>query len=241
MAELDTTIQKYQDLASRTQGGYDINDIAGLYSQMSTEYKRLPQLYKTLWAIFDDVRNKNDIEQLRQALVPRLEEINGELVDVHLKIRDDFYEALTAFASCLKVALQSATFFEDTAFSEQDRRQYKETVKQLSSLRQLVQQDAGEKVDYDEYAVKVKKLLNKHVVGIAVKEPNAVYEVNKIGQQQKSENWSEDKTRNETDIIKTRITRMIEQKLRDDPYAQEAFPNYCARSLLKLKNCLTIR
>src|SRR5690606_6947015 len=45
LAELDTTIQKYQDLASRTQGGYDINDIAGLYSQMSTEYKRLPQLY----------------------------------------------------------------------------------------------------------------------------------------------------------------------------------------------------
>src|SRR5690606_33033526 len=36
LAELDTTIQKYQDLASRTQGGYDINDIAGLYNQMST-------------------------------------------------------------------------------------------------------------------------------------------------------------------------------------------------------------
>nr|MBF4297119.1 type I restriction endonuclease subunit R [Vibrio anguillarum] len=32
-----------------------------------------------------------------------------------------------------------------------------------------------------------------------------------------------DKTRNETDIIKTRVTRMIEQELRDDPYAQEAF------------------
>ncbi len=31
------------------------------------------------------------------------------------------------------------------------------------------------------------------------------------------------KTRNETDIIKTRVTRMIEQELRDDPYAQEAF------------------
>ncbi|MBF4296133.1 type I restriction endonuclease subunit R, partial [Vibrio anguillarum] len=37
LAELDTTIQKYQDLASRTQGGYDINDITGLYNQMSTE------------------------------------------------------------------------------------------------------------------------------------------------------------------------------------------------------------
>ncbi|EOV5436450.1 TPA: type I restriction endonuclease subunit R [Vibrio parahaemolyticus] len=223
LAELDTTIQKYQDLASRTQGGYDINDIAGLYSQMSTEYKRLPQLYKQLWAIFDGVNNKNDIEQLRQVLVPKIEEREGELVDVHLKVREDFYEALTAFASCLKVALQSATFFEDKSFSEQDRRHYKETVKQFSSLRQLVQQDAGEKIDYDEYAEQVKKLLDKHVVGVEVKEPGGVYEVSKMGQKQQPGDWGEDKTRNETDIIKTRVTRMIEQELRDDPYAQEAF------------------
>ncbi len=230
LAELDTTIQKYQDLASRTQGGYDINDIAGLYNQMSTEYKRLPQLYKQLWAIFDGVKNKNDIEQLRQVLVPKIEEQkpltpgeSGELVDVHLKVREDFYEALTAFASCLKVALQSATFFEDKSFSDQDRRHYKETVKQFSSLRQLVQQDVGEKIDYDEYAEQVKKLLNKHVVGVEVKEPGGVYEVGKMGQKQQPEDWSEDKTRNETDIIKTRVTRKIEQELRDDPYAQEAF------------------
>ena len=223
LSELDTTIQKYQDLASRTQGGYDINDIAGLYNQMSTEYKRLPQLYKQLWAIFDGVKNKNDIEQLRQVLVPKIEDRGGELVDVHLKVREDFYEALTAFASCLKVALQSATFFEDKSFSDQDRRHYKETVKQFSSLRQLVQQDAGEKIDYDQYAEQVKKLLDKHVVGVEVKEPGGVYEVGKMGQKQQPEDWSEDKTRNETDIIKTRVTRMIEQELRDDPYAQEAF------------------
>ncbi|MBA3979649.1 MAG: DEAD/DEAH box helicase [Alcanivorax sp.] len=230
LAELDTTIQKYQDLASRTQGGYDINDIAGLYNQMSTEYKRLPQLYKQLWAIFANVKNKNDIEQLRQVLVPRMVEQepsapgeSGELVDSHLKVREDFYEALTAFASCLKVALQSATFFEDKSFSDEDRRHYKETVKQFSSLRQLVQQDASERVDYDEYAEQVNKLLDKHVVGVEVKEPSGVFEVGKMGQQDKPEEWSEDKVRNETDIIKTRVTRMIEQELRDDPYAQEAF------------------
>lgn len=223
LSELDTTIQKYQDLASRTQGGYDINDIAGLYNQMSTEYKRLPQLYKQLWAIFDGVKNKNDIEQLRQVLVPKTEERDGELVDVHLKVREDFYEALTAFSSCLKVALQSATFFDDKSFSDQDRNHYKETAKQFSSLRQLVQRDAGEKIDYDEYADQVKKLLDKHVVGVEVKEPEGVYEVGKMGQKQQPEDWSEDKTRNETDIIKTRVTRMIEQELRDDPYAQEAF------------------
>ena len=222
LKELDTTIAKYQDLASRTQGGYDINDIAGLYNQMSTEYKRLPQLYKDLWAIFSNVKNKNDTEQLRQVLVPKMEERDGELVDVHLKIRQDFYSALTAFASCLKIALQSATFFEDKAFTDEDRRHYKETLKQFSSLRQVAREDAGETVRYDRYAEQVKKLLDKHVVGVEVKEPAGVYEVGLMGKKNPKD-WSDDKTRNETDIIKTRITKTIEQELRDDPYAQESF------------------
>lgn len=223
LSELDTTIAKYQDLASRTQGGFDINDIEGLYQQMSTEYKRLPRLYDELWAIFAKVKNKNDIEQLRQVLVPRMQEVDSEFVDVNLKVREDFYDALTAFTSCLKVALQSATFYEDTSFSDDDRKYYKETVKQFSSLRQLAKQDAGEAIDYDEYAERVKKLMDKHVVGVEVREPEGVYEVGKMGKQQNPKEWSEDKTRNETDIIKTRIAKKIEQELCDDPYAQEAF------------------
>lgn len=72
------------------------------------------------------------------------------------------------------------------------------------------------------HAGRIRKLLDKHVVGVEVKDPRGVYEVGKMGQQ-KPEQWSEEKTRNETDIIKTRISKMIEQDLRDDPYAQEAF------------------
>ena len=220
LAELDTTIQKYQDLAARTQSGYDIDDITGLYHPMSTEYKRLPQLYRQLWDIFDEVKNKNDIEQLRQVLVPRIEEQGDERVDVHLPVREAFYEALTAFSSCLKVALQSITFFEDRSFSEDDRRHYKETIKQFLSLRRLAQQDAGEHVG-DEYDEEMKRLLDRHLVGVDIKESGGVYEVSQMGQP--PEEWSEEKTRNETDIIKTRITRMIEQDLQDDPYAQETF------------------
>jgi len=231
LGELDTTIQDYQDLASRTQGGYDVNDIAGLYSQMSTEYKRLPHLYSILWSTFDGVKNKNDIEQMKSPLIPKMENRNGEFVDVNQKRRDDFFEALTDFSSCLKVALQSAMFFEDTSFSDLDRRHYKETVKQLSSLRQLVKQASGEQVDYDDYAERVKKLLDKHVVGVGVEESKAQYEVGKMGQSSEPKDWGEDKTRNETDIIKTRVTKMIEQELSDDPYAQESFSTLLMKAI----------
>ena len=221
LAELDTTLRQYQDLASRTQGGYDIHDIAGLYNHVSSEYKRLPQRYDALWAIFAGVKNKNDIEQLRQRLVPRLVEENGAWIDSNQKLRDDFYEALTAFSRCLTIALQSMAFFEDKSFSEAKRIHYKETAKQFASLRLLVQQDAGERINYQQYQQPLKKLLDRQVAGIMVREPDGVYELSQMGQPYND--WSDEKIRNETDLIKTRVTRMIEQELRDDPYAQAAF------------------
>lgn len=223
LSELDTTIAKYQDLAQRTQGGFDIHDLVGLYGQMSTEYKKLPHLYKSLWDIFKRVPNKNDIEQLRQVLIPKMEEINGEIVDVNIKIRDDFYEALTEFSTCLKIALQSETFYQDKSFTEADRDLYKETQKQFFSLRAIAKQDAGEIIIYDEYQEQIRKLMDKYVVGVGIKEPKGVYEVGKMGKKVNREEWSDEKTRNETDIIKTRVTKMIEQNLRNDPYAKEAF------------------
>lgn len=223
LAELDTTITKYQDLANRTQGGFDLNDLIGLYGQMSTEYKKLPALYDSLWDIFKQVKNKSDHEQLRQVLVPKLQNIDNEMVDINLPIREEFYERLGDFATCLKIALASSTFYEDQSFSDKDRNHYKETLKQLTSLRLVAKADAGESVEYDTYTEQVKKLMDKHVVGVDIKEPTGVYEVGKMGTQQAPENWNEEKTRNETDIIKTRIAKKIEQSLNDDPYAQSSF------------------
>ena len=57
LKELDTAITEYQDLAKKTQGGFDIEDIEGLYSDVSTEYKRLPTLHDALWAVFKGVKN----------------------------------------------------------------------------------------------------------------------------------------------------------------------------------------
>ncbi|WP_412754155.1 type I restriction endonuclease subunit R [Legionella londiniensis] len=223
LKELDTTIAKYQDLASRTQQGYDITDLDGLYHQMSSEYKRLPLLYDALWQIFKEVKNKGDFEQLRQVLIPKIQEVDGDLVDTNLKVREDFYDALSEFANCLKVALQSDSFFDDKSITDAQRTHYKETLKQFTSLRQIAKLDAGEIIIYDKYAELVKKLMDKHVVGVQIKEPEGVYEVGKMGHQERPEEWNEEKTRNETDIIKTRIAKMIEQDLRDDPYAQETF------------------
>jgi len=224
LKQLDTAIQDYQDLEERTQGGFDIDDIEGLYQQTSTEYKRLPILHDKLWALFEVVQNKSDLEQYRQVLIPKYAtDQNGDDYDTRQRVREDFYEALRDFSLCLEVALGSAYFFQDKNFPEDLITQYKNDLRFFTNLRRLVRRDAGETLDYSDYQDRIRKLISKHVVGENIREPEGVYLVNELGKEQPPEEWSEEKTRNETDVIKTRVRRTIEQKLQDDPYAQKVF------------------
>ncbi|MBL4761451.1 MAG: type I restriction endonuclease subunit R [Gammaproteobacteria bacterium] len=234
LKELDTTIEKYQDLAERTQGGFDVNDLKGLYNSMDTEYKKLPGLYSTLWAIFEGVKNKQDPAALRQALTPKVNEVQGQLIDTKLKNRDEFYSSLTDFSNCMKVALQSVTYFDDKSF-EDKRLHYKQTLKMFIDLRKQVREDANETIDYDEYAEDVRQLLDKHIAGIEIKEPEGVYLVGNLGKDVKPQNLTDDEARNQTDKITGRITKMIEQDLADDPYAQEYFSNLLKKAIADTK------
>lgn len=224
LKELDTAVRAYQDLEARTQGGYELADIEGLYHQISTEYKRLPGLHDALWAIFSGISNKQDLEQYRQLLIPRYaEDEDGQSYDTRQKLRDDFYAALTAFGLCLQTALSSRSFFEDHGFSEADVRRYKDDLRFFTSLRQIARRDALEAVDYTVYEEQIRRLVDKQVIGSHVREPEGVYLVHQLGQPEAAEQWSEEKTRNETDMIRTRLRKTIEQDLADDPYAQKVF------------------
>jgi len=224
LEELDTSIKKYQDLASRTQGGYDIDDIEGLFEQVSSEYKKLPMLHDNLWAIFSSVKDISDREQFRRVLIPEYtDDGDGNNYDKKQKTRDDFYKALTEFGLCLKIALSSHGFFEDSQFSEERIRTYKQHLKFFIEVRATAKRDAQETIDYSAYEKQISRLVDKHVVGNAIRELEGLYVVTALGKEEKPEEWSIEKTRNETDIIRTRVKKTIEQELAIDPYAQKFF------------------
>lgn len=224
LAELDTSIQDYQDLADQTQAGYDIDDLAGTVSNVSMEYKRLPSLYDALWAIFADVDNRKDREQYRRVLVPDYrEDDSGISTDNHQKIREDFYDALTAFGMCLKLALSSRSFFEDGGFSEETITTYKRDLKFFTEIRMQAKQDAHETVDFTEYEEQIRRLVDKQVIGKEVIDPDGYIVVDELGANDDPDTWSDEKTRTEADVIKTRLRKTIEQSLIDDPYAQRMF------------------
>ncbi len=224
LKELDTAIRAYQDLETRTQGGFDVADIEGLYRNFGTEYKRLPALHDRLWSFFQEVVNKLDREQFRQVLTPKFAtDSDGQEYDERQKLRDDFYAALTEFGLCLQTALSSRSFFEDKSFSEALIARYKGDLRFFSELRQTARRDAMETVDYSSYEEQIRRLVDKQVIGKEVREPEGVYLVHQLGQAEDIAQWSPEKTRNETDLIRTRLRRTIEQELADDPYAQKVF------------------
>ena len=232
LKELDTSVREYQDLAERTQGGYDIDDLIGTYENVSTEYKRLPSLHDALWAIFERVRNRADREQFRRVLAPHLKEDEaGQSYDRNQKVREDFYEALTEFGMCMKLALSSRSFFEDRSFSEESIRTYKDDLRFFTELRIQAKQDAQETVDFSQYETQIRNLVDKHVIGEQISDSDGVIIVNEMAEEDAGDLWSDEKTRTETDIIKTRLTRSIEQDLADDPYAQQVFSELLRRAI----------
>lgn len=224
LEKLDTAIRAYQELESKTQGGFDVADIEGLYQSFSTEYKRLPALHDRLCSFFKGITNKKDPEQYRQILSPRfLTDEEGNEYDERQKLRDDFYTALTEFGLCLQISLSSRSFFEDRSFSEDLIRRYKDDLRFFSDLRKTARRDAMETIDYSVYEEQIRRLVDKQVIGKEVREPEGVYVVHQLGKPEDTNNWSNEKARNEADIIRTRIRKTIEQDLAADPYAQKVF------------------
>jgi len=211
-------------LRRKTQGGYEIDDLAGTVSNVSTEYKRLPGLHDALWAIFADVKNKHDREQFRQILVPRLRDDGDDAdIDDNQKVREDFYDALTAFGMCLHLALSSRAFFEDRGFSEATIQTYKRDLKFFTEIRIQAKRDANETVDFIVYEAQIRRLVDSQVIGQQIVDPEGVILVGGLGTSDDPDDWSDDKTRTEADLIKTRVRKTIEQDLIDDPHAQRVF------------------
>ncbi|KAA6336377.1 Type-1 restriction enzyme R protein [termite gut metagenome] len=133
---------------------YDPEDLNGVFTDVSDEVKKLPQKHSELWDIFKAIPNKRDLEAYSQLLR-------------HEDIRQQFYERLTAFASCLKIALSSLDFHKNN--DEQRINQYKEDLTIFLKLRRAVQERYSDSIDYKKHEVQIQKLIDTHIESSEVK------------------------------------------------------------------------
>ncbi|OAV65635.1 Type-1 restriction enzyme R protein [Bacteroidales bacterium Barb6XT] len=133
---------------------YDPEDLNNVFTDVSEETKKLPQKHSELWDIFKAVPNKRDLEAYGQLLR-------------HEDIRQQFYEKLTAYTSCLKTALSSIVFHKEN--DEQRINQYKDDLTMFLKLRHAVQERYSDSIDYKKYEVQIQKLIDTYIESSEVK------------------------------------------------------------------------
>ncbi len=202
LGELNQAMETYNALE-----GYDVEDVAGTITDISAEIALLPQRHSELWDVFKTVENKGDVEALQQFLAPE-------------DVRQKFYEALTAYARTLKVALSAVSFHEGTPLAQVET--YKCDMRFFHNLRVAVKQRYAETIDYKDYGRRVRKLLDSHIqssdVATVVKAVN-IFDV---------EAFQAEVDRLETpaakaDTIAHRVKRTVTENMERDPAFYEKF------------------
>jgi len=165
LGKLDTALTDYSALED-----FDSSDLENAVTDIREEVRKVPVRHSDVVDIFKGVYNKNDLESLERHISPK-------------DIRDQFYEALTAFARALQIALGSDEFYEE--FTDEQIQFYKAELKRLLELKKSAQRRYAEVVSYKEYEPRVRKLLDTYIdaedvtvlsSGINIFDKNAVNE-----------------------------------------------------------------
>lgn len=143
IGELDEAMNTYSNI-----GDFDETDLEGTLTDIKKEIEKLPQLHSVLKDVFKSLPIKYDIISYANLLADEA-------------IRTEFYQKFFSFARCLKVALSSLDFENNTP--EKTKNLYKNDLRFFTALRNSVVNTYSDKVDFKQYEKQLQKLLDQHV------------------------------------------------------------------------------
>lgn len=205
LGELDQALTTYSALE-----GFDEGDLAGALASINDEVRQLPQRHAELWDVFKTVANRQDEEAFEQFLADE-------------KIRENFYERLSAYAKTLAISLSSEAFITGTPKNR--LKGYKADLKRFTNLKAAVKLRYAESIDYRDYEPKIQKLLDTHISANAVlklNEPVNIFD-DAAFQQVVEEQGQGKPTAAKADMIAHATKRAITEHLDEDPAFYEKF------------------
>src|SRR5680860_1087351 len=203
LGELDKALTNYSAF-----DGFDQDDLVGALHDIREEIRKLPQLHNQLWDLFNEIRNKKDMEQFEQFLADEAK-------------RQEFYARLRALGRCLHISLSSEKIYD--VFDEDKIETFKREWLQFSELRRSVQLRYQERVDVKEFEPKIQKLLDDHVTArpaqiiieaVNINDPDALRAVVEEGGTTDASN---------ADRIASSTKRTITQRMDEDPAFYKQF------------------
>jgi len=225
LGELDKALTTYSALE-----GFDEADLRGALASIQEEVGKLPQRHAELWDIFKALPNKKDEEAYEVLLADD-------------KIRDGFYERLSAYGKTLAIAMSSADFIANTPDARQQG--YKNDLKRFQNLKAAVQLRYAEAIDYRDYEPKIRKLLDTHIAAnevLQLNEPVNIFDQQAF-QKVVEEHGPARSTAAKADIIAHATKKAISERMEQDPafyerfsrMIQQAIDDYRARRISDLE------
>jgi type I restriction enzyme R subunit len=205
LGELDQALTTYSALE-----GFEEGDLAGALVSINDEVRQLPQRHAELWDVFKTVANRQDEEAFEQLLSDE-------------KIRENFYERLSAYAKTLAIAMSSEEFITTTP--ENRFKAYKVDLKRFTNLKAAVKLRYAESIDYRDYEPKIQKLLDTHISAnevLRLNEPVNIFD-SAAFQQVVEEQGQGKPTAAKADMIAHATKRAITEHLDEDPAFFEKF------------------
>ncbi len=202
--QLDSAMKTYSGAGLEN---FDGNDIAGALVDVISVVGLLKQAYSNLVGIFKSVKNKNDNEELELALEDD-------------EIRDDYYDELNQFGKYVGIALESEHVYN--ALGENEILHYKRELKFYQELRAAVKYRYSDALDYKEYEVKMRNLMDTYIAAEDIIQITAPVDI------LNEEEFEEEilrlaSPRAKADAIRTRMTKSINQKWDENPIYYRKF------------------
>ena len=217
LGELDKALTMYQEAGLEE---FNEEDIRSSVYYIDTEINNMFEAYEKLKEIFKDIKNKNDLEEYEVLLEDE-------------KIRKDFYDKLCKFGSILGIILPS-----DQAYYKVGKEKISELRKVLAfyqKLRATVKLRYSETIDHKEYEAKMQKLLDNYVVAkemMRITEPVDITDAENFDKE--LEKMGTD--RGKADTIRTRLTRTISEKSKEDPAYYKKFSTRIEETIEAYRN-----
>lgn len=217
LGELDKALTMYQEAGLEE---FNEEDIKSSVYYIDTEINNMFEAYEGLKELFKNIKNKNDLEEY-------------EILLEDEEIRKDFYNKLCKFGSMLGIILPS-----DQAYYKVGKEKISELRKVLAfyqKLRTTVKLRYSETIDHKEYEAKMQKLLDNYVVAkemMRITEPVDITDAENFDKE--LEKMGTD--RGKADSIRTRLTRTISEKSREDPAYYKKFSTRIEETIEEYRN-----
>jgi type I restriction enzyme R subunit len=217
LGELDKALTMYQEAGLEE---FNEEDIKSSVYYIDTEINNMFEAYEGLKELFKNIKNKNDLEEY-------------EILLEDEEIRKDFYNKLCKFGRMLGIILPS-----DQAYYKVGKEKISELRKVLAfyqKLRTTVKLRYSETIDHKEYEAKMQKLLDNYVVAkemMRITEPVDITDAENFDKE--LEKMGTD--RGKADSIRTRLTRTISEKSREDPAYYKKFSTRIEETIEEYRN-----